>query len=67
RLILGQRFGLMWEMIIHALADRERGSELQARSQHIDQDLFVSNLIDTSTGCLVAPVTASTLTRLGKE
>ncbi|MCP4925111.1 MAG: helix-turn-helix transcriptional regulator, partial [Gammaproteobacteria bacterium] len=47
RLILGQRFGLMWEMIIHALADRERGSELQARSQHIDQDLFVSNLIDT--------------------
>ncbi|HJP38749.1 MAG: TetR family transcriptional regulator [Gammaproteobacteria bacterium] len=67
RLILGQRFGLMWEMIIHALADRERGSELQARSQHIDQDLFVSNLIDTATGCLVAPVTASTLTRLGKE
>ena len=67
RLILGQRFGLMWEMIIHALADRERGSELQARSQHIDQDLFVSNLIDTATGCLVAPVTASTLTRLGKK
>ncbi len=64
RLILGQRFGLMWEMIIHSLADRERSSELRSRTQHIDQDLFVSNLIDTATGSLIAPVSASTSDKL---
>lgn len=64
RLILGQRFGLMWEMIIHSLADRERGSELLSRTQHIDQDLFVSNLIDTATGCLIAPAGESTVAEL---
>ena len=58
--ILGQRFGLMWEMIIHSLADRERDSELRAQSQHIDQDLFISNLIDTATGALIAPVNPTT-------
>jgi AcrR family transcriptional regulator len=65
--ILGQRFGLMWEMILHALADRERDSELRARSQHIDQDLFISNLIDTATGALVAPVAASTAAELRRN
>ena len=65
--ILGQRFGLMWEMILHSLADRERDSELRARSQHIDQDLFVSNLIDTATGALIAPVDASTAMELRRN
>jgi len=66
-LILGQRFGLMWEMIIHSLADRERDSELNARTQHIGPDLFVSNLIDAATGALVAPVAASTATELRRN
>jgi AcrR family transcriptional regulator len=65
--ILGQRFGLMWEMILHSLADRERDSELRARSQHIDQDLFINNLIDTATGALVAPVDASTAKELRRN
>ncbi len=67
RPILGQRFGLMWEMIIHSLADRERGSELLARTHHIDQDLFISNLIDTATGCLIAPVGTSTVAELRRR
>ena len=54
--ILGQRFGLMWEMTIHSLADRERQSELHARSSHIDTDLFIRNLIDMISGGLAAPV-----------
>ena len=58
--ILGQRFGLMWEMIIHSLADRERDSELKARSQHIDKKLFIHNLIDTATGALTASVDSRT-------
>lgn len=65
--ILGQRFGLMWEMILHSLADRERDSELRARSHHIDQDLFINNLIDTATGALVAPVDASTAMELRRN
>ncbi len=67
KLILGQRFGLMWEMIIHSLADRERSNELQARTWDIDPNLFVSNLIDTATGCLIAPVAAGTLTELRRK
>ena len=62
--ILGQRFGLMWEMIIHSLADRERDSELRARSKHIDQNLFVCNLIDAATGTLTAPVDERTAAEL---
>ncbi|MFQ5634808.1 MAG: TetR/AcrR family transcriptional regulator [Gammaproteobacteria bacterium] len=50
--ILGQRFGLMWEMIIHSLADRERYADPAAS----DADLFVENLIDTVAGGLAAPV-----------
>lgn len=65
--ILGQRFGLMWEMIIHSLADRERDSELSARSQHVDRNLFISNLIDTAAGALVAPVSASTAADLQRN
>ncbi len=62
--ILGQRFGLMWEMIIHALADRERGSQLHAHTQHIEPDLFIHNLIDTASGALTAPIDAETAARL---
>lgn len=64
--ILGQRFGLMWEMMIHSLADRERQSELHARSMHINSDLFVSNLIDTITGGLSAPISRRTTGALNR-
>ena len=62
--ILGQRFGLMWEMTIHSLADRECQSELHARSSHIGSDLFLSNLIDTITGGLAAPISNATRRKL---
>lgn len=58
--ILGQRFGLMWEMIIHSLADRERGSQFHSHTRHIEPDLFVNNLIDAATGALTAPMAADT-------
>ena len=65
--IFGQRFGLMWVMIIHALADRERASELRARTQLVNQTLFVSNLIDSATGGLMAPVSACTKAELKRR
>ena len=66
--ILGQRFGLMWEQTIHALADRERLSERARDStligRAIDPALFVSNLVDTVAGGLSAPVSHATRAEL---
>lgn len=58
--IIGQRFGLMWEQVIHALADRERLSAGEHPADMIEPELFVSNLIDTVAGGLTAPVSATT-------
>jgi AcrR family transcriptional regulator len=58
--IIGQRFGLMWEQTIHALADRERLSAGEEQDDMIEPDLFVSNLIDTVAGGLSAPVSNAT-------
>jgi len=58
--ILGQRFGLMWEQAIHAMADRERLSAGEPGSQLIARDVFVSNLVDTVAGGLSAPVSQAT-------
>lgn len=64
--IIGQRFGLMWEQAIHALADRERLSAGEEPDGMIDPELFVSNLIDTVAGGLSAPVSAATRAALNK-
>lgn len=58
--IVGQRFGLMWEQTVHALADRERLSAAEEPGNTIEPGLFVSNLIDTVAGGLSAPVSAET-------
>ena len=63
--VLGQRFGLMWEMIIHSLADRERFRRPGANNDGIESERFVNNLIDVVAGGLAAPIsgpTAQTLT-----
>ena len=59
-MIIGQRFGLMWEQVIHALADRERLSAGGESTRMVDPELFVSNLIDTVAGGLSAPLSADT-------
>lgn len=59
-LIIGQRFGLMWEQAIHALADREQLSDRKLRGDAIDSELFVSNLVDMVAGGLAAPLSDAT-------
>ena len=59
-LIIGQRFGLMWEQAIHALADREQLSDSGPDSPAISGDLFVSNLVDMVAGGLSAPLSDAT-------
>lgn len=58
--LISQRFGLMWEQAIHALADQERLTAGSRRAPAVGQDLFVSNLIDTISGGLMAPVSEQT-------
>ena len=65
--IVGQRFGLMWEMIIHALADRERYADPEAAQFAEQSALFVNNLIDAVSGGLSAPVAPATRDALAKQ
>lgn len=65
--IIGQRFGLMWEQAIHALADRERLSGSADEEGMIEPELFVSNLIDTVAGGMSAPLSDSTQVALKRH
>jgi len=58
--LAGQRFGLMWELIIHSLANRERSRAAGAHVADPDANLFVTNLIDVVTGGLAAPISGQT-------
>ncbi len=58
--ILGQRFGLMWEQAIHALADRERLSAGEQGGRLVAREVFASNLVDTIAGGLGAPISQAT-------
>ncbi len=58
--LLGQRFGLAFEQIIHSLADREKLRRSSGRTFEIDSALFVSNLVDVIAGAMAAPVSAET-------
>jgi AcrR family transcriptional regulator len=63
--VFGPRFGLMWVLVINALADRERLSETSAAViSHALPVLFVSNLVDTATGLISAPVSTTTQTEV---
>ena len=62
--LLGQRFGLMWEQTIHALSDREHLRTLSTGGDTADLVLFVSNLVDMITGGLSAPVSDTTAREL---
>ncbi len=55
------RIGLMWEQIIHALADQDLLRENAGQTSHA---LFISNLIDVVASGLMAPVGATTAREL---
>jgi AcrR family transcriptional regulator len=44
--IVGQRFGLAFEQIVHSLADREKLRKSAKHSFEVNSALFVSNLVD---------------------
>jgi AcrR family transcriptional regulator len=55
------RIGLMWEQIIHALADQDL---LRQNAGQASQGLFISNLIDVVASGLMAPMGAATAREL---
>ena len=59
RVLLNQRFGLMWVQTIHALANRERLSAA-GDGPAVDANLFISNLEDMIAASLAAPVSGQT-------
>jgi AcrR family transcriptional regulator len=64
--LFGQRFGLAFEQIVHSLADREKLRHSRGDTFEIDAGLFVSNLIDTISGGMSAPVSEQTRQNLGQ-
>ena len=64
--LIRQRFGLMWEQAIHALADQERLTGSGRHGLSAKHDLFVSNLVDTIAGGLMAPVSEQTRKNMKK-
>jgi len=68
--IVGQRFGLAFEQIVHSLADREKLRQSAKHSFEVNSALFVSNLVDCISGAMAAPVSPETsreLQRLSKK
>lgn len=55
--LISLRIGLMWEQVIHALADQDLLREHAGKASYA---LFVGNLIDVVANGLVAPVGAAT-------
>lgn len=59
-ILLGQRFGLMWEQAIHAIADQERRRASRAGENAVNSNVFIRNLVDTMAGGVSAPVSPAT-------
>ncbi len=64
--LFGQRFGLVFEQIVHSLADREKLRRTTGGNFKVDSQLFVSNLVDVISGSMTAPVSAETRNALKK-
>ncbi len=64
--LVGQRFGLAFEQIIHSLADREKLRQSAGNTFDVNAALFVNNLIDAVAGSMAAPVSAATQEALNR-
>ncbi len=63
--VFGPRFGLMWMLAVNGLADRQRLGEVAKNTLAFSLPvLFITNLVDSLSGLISAPVSASTLTEI---
>jgi len=59
-IVLGQRFGMIMELIIHSLADREIFRLVAKSSNDFNAAVFLNNLLASCTAALTAPVSSET-------
>jgi len=64
--VFGPRFGLMWMLAVNGLSDRQRLAEVSRNTLAFSLPvLFVTNLVDSLTGLISAPVSEPTLAEIG--
>ena len=66
-IVLARRFGMIMELIVHSLADRELFRMSAEKSDDFNTTVFVNNLVDACTGALSAPVSSETQLEIVKE
>jgi len=59
-IVISQRFGMIMELIIHSLADREIFRQSTEARTDFNAAAFLNNLADSCTSVLTAPVSAET-------
>ncbi len=59
-ILIGQRFGMIIELIFHSLADREIFRLSAKKSKDFNATVFLNNLVDSCAGAMNAPVSSET-------
>jgi len=65
--LLSQRFGMIMELIIHSLADREIFRVTAEKGSGFYAPVFINNLVDSCTGVLNAPVSSETQIEIDQQ
>ncbi len=66
-IVLGQRFGMMLELILNSLADREIFRLVAESSNDFNAAVFLNNLIDTCATAMTAPVSSETQLAIDRQ
>ncbi len=66
-IVLGQRFGMMLELILNSLADREIFRLVAESSNDFNAAVFLNNLIDTCATAVSAPVSSETQFEIDRQ
>ncbi|MDH4023384.1 MAG: hypothetical protein OEV14_09680, partial [Gammaproteobacteria bacterium] len=63
--VFDPRFGLMWMLAVNGLSDRQRLGEVSRNTLAFSLPvLFVTNLVDSLSGLISAPVSAPTMAEI---
>ncbi len=66
-ILFGQRFGMIIELIIHSLADRELFRLSAKKNKDFNATAFVENLVDACAGAMTAPVSSETQLAIDRQ
>ena len=66
-IVIGQRFGMIMELIIHSLADREVFRLSTQERTDFNAAAFINNLVDSCAGAITAPVSSETKLAIDRQ